>query len=488
MKYARIRFAWLAVAGCAALLLACASLPPQVVGSSPAGLDTVRKALPLAKAHEELVGWLQAYLRIDTMNPPGNETRGANFLAEILAKEGIASQIYEFAPGRGSLVARLPAAASPTERPLCLLSHIDTVTAEAEKWPADAQPLSGARKNGEIWGRGALDMKGMGILELGTMVWLKRLKVPLRRDVVLLAVADEEVDNLGMKLLTQAHWNELGCGHLLNEGGIGLKDAIVQGQTFFAVSVAEKGLLWLKLTAHGKSGHGSTPLPGRAPDRLLDALVKIRAKVHATQVHQSLYTALAAVGRQLGGVQGYVMQRPTLVDWLALGQLEAEPGTRAAIRDTCQVTGFSGMFAPNVVPSEVSAQIDCRVLPGRDPAALLRDLKALVDDPNVDFEVLHAARATESPSDDPFFRALLRHTRALGPHVVSGPVLSVGFTDSIYARPLGVRAYGLVPVEIPRALAETMHGERERVPEASFVQGLQVLWNVVVDTAAVVPR
>ncbi len=481
---------WLLVAWAVACGGGCGAHAPLAIGDALPALAPLRMALEPDAHAEELIGWLQAYLRVDTQNPPGNETAGARWMAGLLEREGIASEIVEFAPGRGSLIARLPATATSAttgERPLCLLSHIDTVTSEIAKWPADSGPLSGVRKGGEIWGRGALDMKGMGILELAVMVHLKRRAVPLRREVILLAVADEEVDNLGMKHLVAQHWDRIGCSHLLNEGGIAIEDALAPGQTFFAISVAEKGLLWLKLTAHGKSGHGSTPIPGRAPDRLLDALAKVRALAPPTQIHPSLYASFAAAGRDVGGVVGFVLQRPSLVDLLAVSDLRAEPGTRAAIENTCQITGFSGMFAPNVVPSEVSAQLDCRLLPGVAPRAFLAELQRAIGDPAVHFTVIHEAAATESPMDDPLFRTLLRHAPGLGPRVVAGPVLSVGFTDSIYVRPLGVRAYGFVPLQVSRALAETMHGERERVPEATFVRGLGVLWRVIIDAAAAPP-
>lgn len=463
-------------------LCACASLPKFEPGPPPPATPRWLQQVDWPRADQEIVAVLQAYLRVDTTNPPGNETAGAQHLGALLQAEGIPYEIHEFAPGRGSLVARLKG--SGVEAPLCLLSHIDVVTAESAKWPQGKGPLSGALDGGYLWGRGALDMKGMGALEVMTLVWLRRLQVPLRRDVIVLAVADEEVGNQGIQHLVQKHWQSIGCSHVVNEGGIGVRDMLTPGQTVFAVSVAEKGLLWLKMTAHGKSGHGSTPMPGRAPGRLLDALQKIRALEPEPHVHASLYQAFAQAGHASGGLQGFVLRRPTLVDWLALDRLMAEPGGRAAVTDTCNVTGFAGMHEPNVVPSEVSATLDCRLLPGTTPAQMLQKLKDLIADPQVDFQILHAAVATESPWDDPFYRALVRHVTAGRPDVVAGPVLSVGYTDSIALRPLGVRAYGLVPIEVSRQEAETMHGENERVPVESLQRGLRVLLGAVLDVAA----
>src|SRR5205823_6200396 len=158
-------------------------------------------------------------------------TLGAEYLARILSAEGIESEIVEFAPGRGSLIARLPASGEGKQKPLCLLSHVDVVPAEADRWPKDTQPFSGAiDKEGTIWGRGALDMKGMGILELMTMIWIHRLKVPLDRELILLAVADEEVDSRGVKEMIKI-WDRIGCSEVVNEGGMGIRNLLFEGQT-----------------------------------------------------------------------------------------------------------------------------------------------------------------------------------------------------------------------------------------------------------------
>ena len=462
-------------------LTACATIPRADLGTSPADLARWRDGVDWTTAGEEAVRVLSAYLAVDTSNPPGNETRGAQFLADILTKEGIASEISEFAPGRGSLIARLPG--SGAQKPLCLLSHIDVVPAEAARWKQP--PFSGLiDQNGMIWGRGALDMKGMGVLELMTLVWLKRLHVPLSREVILLAVADEEVGNLGMRHVIDKHWGKIGCGHVVNEGGMGIRDALTPGQTVYAVSVAEKGLLWLRMYATGKAGHGSTVVPGRAPQRLLEALDKIRARHPEVTWQDSVRQTLAAVGHDAGGVTGFVLTRPALQNALVEGKLLANPGTAAAMTDTVNITGFGGANEPNVVPAEVWAQLDCRLLPGHKPDDLLAELKALVNDPNIRFEELHRAEANASPWDDDFYRALARHAVAGKSGVVVGPVLSPGFTDSLHLRPLGARAYGFVPFATSQEDAGTMHGENERVSRDNVVDGLRSLFRAVVDVAA----
>jgi acetylornithine deacetylase/succinyl-diaminopimelate desuccinylase-like protein len=465
------------LAGCAMTL---AAIPPGPDVRAWAGdADT-------AAAGDEAIRVLSDYLRIDTSNPPGNETAGVAFLERLLAADGIASERIELAPGRSSLVARLRG--TGREPPLCLLSHVDVATAEAGKWQAGKGPFSGAiDETGTIWGRGSLDMKGMGVLELQVVRMLKRHAVPLRRDVVLLAVADEEVRNDGFQQIVERHWDRIGCSHLVNEGGIGIRDAMFDGQTVFVISVGEKGVLWVKLTAHGPAGHGSTPRPGTAPLRLLDALQALRAVRPEPRYHPALFELLARVGDHRGGFTGFVLARPGLTRSLATGRLMAEPGTAAALIDTVNVTGLdTGGNEPNMVPSESSALLDIRLLPGTRPEDVIARLEeATGHDPALSFEVIKTTPAAVSPWEgDPLYEALARNAVGDRRDAVAGPALSVGFTDSIYARAKGVRAYGFVPFEVAKTEAETMHGADERVSGGNVRRGLSILYRVVLETAA----
>jgi acetylornithine deacetylase/succinyl-diaminopimelate desuccinylase-like protein len=467
-----------------ALLAAACAVTPRLLSHEPP--HAPMPALDWQQAGDEAAKILSDYLRVDTRNAPGNETTGAQFLAGLLAKDGIPSEILEYAPGRGSLIARLKGTGQ--DGPLCLLSHVDVVSANAADWPADRQPLSGAiDEHGVIWGRGALDMKGLGVVELLTFLWLHRLHVPLTRDVVLIAVADEEVDGDGARFLVQKHWDKLGCTHLLNEGGIGLTNLLFPGQTAFAISTAEKGLLWVKMTAHGLAGHGSTPIPGRAPERLLAALERIRTREITPDIHSTMYALLREAGEQQGGVSGYVLNRPFLVRQLVTGKLMANPATRAAITNTAQPTMFSGGVQPNVVPSEASATLDCRLLPGTTPAMMLAELQRVVDDPTVTFEVSHGSEANESPVDDPLFRALARHAVHGRTDAIAGPVLSVGYTDSEQFRPKGTHAYGFMPFEISIEEAATMHGANERLSTENLRNGLRILLGAVIEVSTAAP-
>lgn len=465
------------------LLGGCAKTPTRDL-SSPDRARGWHDAVDWTKAGDEAIGVLRGYLRVDTTNPPGHETRGAEYLASVLAKDGIASEILEHAPGRGNLIARLDGTGE--EKPLCLLSHIDVVTAEASTWAKGKGPLSGALdERGMIWGRGALDMKGLGALEVMTMVLLKRANVPLKRSVILLAVAAEETDSAGIRFIVDEHWGKIGCSHAINEGGIGLIGLLDEAQTVYTISVGEKGVLWLKMTAHGEAGHGSTPVPGRAPQRLIAAVNRIEARDPEPVVHETIYELAARAGEDIGGLKGSILRRPFFVDLFVVPKLMENPPARATLIDTCNLTGFQGRKEePNVVPSELSAILDCRVLPGTTPQALLAKLKSLVDDPQVTFTVLEQVEARENTWDDPLFHALARSAVDGRAHVVAGPVLSPGYTDSLYLRPKGVHAYGFVPFEVTREELTGYHGKNERVSSENVRRGLRALYRAVVDVSA----
>lgn len=457
----------------------------EVAEEIPAHVVAARNKVDWSIAGDEAVRTLSAYLQVDTRNPPGDEDLGVSFLAERLDGWQIPWERLELAPGRSTLIARLKG--SGAERPLCLMHHIDTVSAEADRWPEGKGPWSGAVADGFVWGRGALDMKGLGVLQLHVLGWLKKLEIPLDRDVVLLAVADEEAGNLGAKQLADpAVWERIGCSHLINEGGLGVKDALFEGQAIHAISVAEKGVLWVEVIAEGRAGHGSVPQPEEeAPERLRRAMEALEGYRPQYRIDPAMYELLANVGAQKGGLTGMVLRSKALVRTLAWGKLRGNPTTNATLHDTLHLTGMAGGEAPNVVPSRVSATYDCRLLPGTSPDAMLQRLQERVAKiPGISIRVIQSERSNGSPVDDPLYRAIAKYAVEGRPNAVAGPLLSVGFTDSIYLRPLEVAAYGYAFFEVDSETAETMHGHGERVPVDEVKEGLRRLFSVVVDQAA----
>jgi acetylornithine deacetylase/succinyl-diaminopimelate desuccinylase-like protein len=452
----------------------------------PAHVVAARDRVDWRIAGDEAVRTLSEYLQVDTINPPGNEDRGVEYLGKQLDELGIPWERIELEPGRASLIARV--GGQGTEPPLCLMHHIDVVPAETEQWPEATGPLSGAVSDGFVWGRGALDMKGMGALQLRVLGWLKRLQVPLRRDVVMLAVADEEVDNRGIRqLVTPEIWQRIGCSQLINEGGLGVRDALFEGQAVHAISVAEKGVLWVRMSASGRAGHGSVPVPEEeAPDRLRRAMEALAHHKPQYRVDDSIYELLERVGKQKGGLTGFVLRSKLLVRTLAWNRLRANPTTNATLHDTVHLTGMAGASSPNVVPSTVSAVYDCRLLPGTTPEQHLARLqKRVAGIEGITFEVLHSSVANESPMEDSLYEAIARYAVEGRTDAVAGPLLSPGFTDSIFLRPLGVAAYGYVPFEVDSEVAATMHGHGERVPVDQVSEGLRRLFSIVVDQAGV---
>jgi acetylornithine deacetylase/succinyl-diaminopimelate desuccinylase-like protein len=459
-------------------LLACAHRP--LVATRPHVADTVAR-VDWASAGDEAAKILSGYIQVDTRNPPGNERAGAEYLAGVLKSEGIAADVDDYTPGRGQLIARLRGTGKAP--PLCLLSHIDVVTAEASRWTRP--PLSGEiDAEGNIWGRGALDMKSTGIMELMTVIWLHRLNVPLNGDLVLLASADEEEGNAGIKALA-ARWSEIGCTHVINEGGVGVKDVFFPGQTVYPISVAEKGALWVQLTAMGEPGHGSTPKPGQSTDRLIRAINRVKAMKNRPDIQPPMLELLDAVGADKRGVTGLILRSPPLAKLFVTPKMLANPATAATITNTVNVTGFGGAKEPNVLPSEVFALLDIRLLPGTSTKQMLDRLAKVIDDEKVELRVISTLEAEESPWDDPLFRSLVTATRdGRGRGVAVGPFISVATSDSQVLRPLGVVAYGIAPIELTKEQLGTMHGDNEYISTKNLTDGLRRLFTAVVDYGA----
>jgi len=452
---------------------------------SPAHVEAWLNATDMATEEVEASLLMADYFRVDTTNPPGNERLGAQFLAEQLTIDGIASTLTAFSPGRDSLIAKLEAnskSGTSKEGALCLLSHIDVVETESSSWTHP--PLSGIIKDGFIWGRGAIDMKGTGALQLHVFRMLHRMNVPLKRDVVLLAVADEESLNRGIQHVIDNHWDDIQCSQAFNEGGIGIEDLIFEGQDVFSISIGEKGVLWLRMTAQGVAGHGSTPRPEQSPDILVEAIKRLQAYNEPFSPPATFSTLMSLVGRQKGGLQGWILQHPTFVRTLLKGKVLKNHLTRASTTNTINLSGLEGSVVPNVVPSQSSALLDVRVLPGRSTAEMLEKITATVNDPRVSFEIITAREAEVSPGDDPAYWALANQIQAIRPDAVVGPIISPGFTDSVFLRKKGVHAYGLAPYMMPATELLGMHGDNERISLENVNLGLRILWGAVLELVA----
>jgi len=354
---------------------------------------------------DEAVTWLQEFIQIDTINPPGNESRAVDFYAAIFEAEGIEYESAESAPGRGNIWARLEGGNEPA---LMLLQHTDVVPADEEYWTTAV--LSGEIRDGYLLGRGARDMKGTGISHLAAFLSLHRSGRALNRDVIFMATADEEAGGLyGVGWLVENRPEIFdGVGLLLNEGGAGAR-ARGSNEVVFGVEVTQKVPVWLRLTAVDEPGHGSSPRPTSSLTRLVDALAIIRENPFPPRIIPEVATYFAGIAQSLddewGPAYANIEEAVTSPDFLAAFQ-DYRPGHHALTRDTCSITRLSGSNKINVVPPSAWAELDCRMLPDRPAEEFIADLTALVEGTGVEVNVIMAlallshlpARACSVPS------------------------------------------------------------------------------------------
>ena len=445
------------------------------------------------------VTWMQEYLRIDTTNPPGNEMRAVAFYKRILDEEGIENRSFEYAPGRGDLWARIPHASGekdPTSaakgaaemghpRPLILLNHMDVVTSDAAHWKVP--PFSGEIKEGYLWGRGAQDMKDEGLAQLVVMVMLKREKIALDRDVIFLAVADEEADGTGSDWFIEHQRDLLGNAEfLINEGGENLlENGAVK---YVGVDVGEKTTYWLRVVAHGRPGHGSRPNPDSAPNRLVRALNKIIA-------YRTPLRVLPVVDEFLRDMAPYEPPeraayfrnvRKAIDDRRFQDMLEGDESLNFLLRDTISLTMMGGSEQTNVIPPEAWANLDVRILPGGDPKALMEAVRRVVNDPNVTVEPLNREFqvANYSGTDNDLYAAIRTVCGKYFPGTPVVPHITSGYTENQRYRPLGINSYGFNPYTATDEEGNTEHGNDERIRVEEVRRGPRILFDVVAAVAA----
>ena len=426
---------------------------------------------------------LQALIRINTTNPPGNELAAARFIDSLLRADGIESRIYESAPGRGAVVARIRGSGGKT--PIILMGHLDVVGVQREQWTAD--PFAAEIRDGVLYGRGAIDDKGMLIANLQAMRALQRRVrrgERLSRDVIYVANADEEAGGtLGMRWLLEHHPDAIRAEYALNEGG--RTRVMSNGRRYVALQAAEKVSHVVRVVAAGPDGHASIPLEGNAIIRLARALAAIGAHREPTVITPTTTRFFAA----LGTVWPMPSEAAAMAD-VASGDaarvvrgadvLRALPTLDAVLRTGISATLIAGGIRSNVIPSEANATLNIRTLPGESLDATLARLTTAVSDPLVRFEVV--TRGEESPpmsADNEFFRAVEAAARRLDPSITVVPYLSTGATDSADLRRAGIKAYGLLPFPLEMPDEERMHGNDERLPIPAFGFGIRFVTGIV---------
>jgi len=430
------------------------------------------------------LSWMQQYLRIDTTNPPGHEMRAVAFYKKILDDEGIENRVFEYAPDRGDLWARLPRSTAQAQRPLVLLNHMDVVTSDAAHWKVP--PFSGEIKDGWVWGRGAQDMKDEGLAQLVTMVMLKREKVELDRDVIFLAVADEEAEGSGTDWFI-AHQRDLleNAQFLINEGG---ENLLENGKVkYVGVDVGEKTTFWLRVTAHGRPGHASRPNADSAPNRLVRALDRIlayRTQLRVLPVVEEFLRDRAPY-EPPERAREYRNIRKAIEDKKFQQDVEKDEALNFLLRDTISLTMMGGSEQTNVIPPEAWANLDVRILPGNDPKALLEQIRRVVEDPNVTVEPMIAEfrEANYSPTDTALYQIIRQVSAKYFPGTPVVPQITSGYTENQRYRPLGIEAYGFNPFTATEEEGNTEHGNDERIRVEEVRRGPRILFDVVAAVA-----
>jgi acetylornithine deacetylase/succinyl-diaminopimelate desuccinylase-like protein len=403
---------------------------------------------------------LQRYVRIQSVNPPADTSKTAALLRAELEQNGLAPLVYTSGPdGQTNLVVRLKGRDS-SKKPVLLLNHMDVVPVDPKAWNMD--PFGAEIRDGFLWGRGALDMKSIGVQQLTALIALHNLGIVPPRDIVMLCTADEETSGVhGIQWMIANHFDEIDAEYVLDEGGMGSRDALAAGKLAFGVSVGEKQMLWLRLRARGTAGHGSQPIPDNANLILLEAIRKAMAPANRDREHP----VVAEMKRTFGSFAENKFTSAIQHNTISLTTLTAGVGSPPKV---------------NVIPSSSEATLDCRLLPGVNGDEFISEMKARINDPRVTLEVITRTPDTgASRSDTPLFAAIAAAIRKHHPNAVIAPMLVPFGTDSAYMRVRGAKAYGLTPMILDAATAATMHSDRERIPVAEFLKGLHIYFDVL---------
>lgn len=445
-----------------------------------AGTANAQSAPNFAASRDEAIKFLGDLVKIDTSNPPGNETRAAEYIKGVLASEDIPAQIYESAPGRGNVVARLKG--NGKKKPLLLMAHLDVVGVERDKWTVD--PFGAVVKDGYLYGRGSVDDKSMDAANLEVFLLLHRMKIPLDRDVILLSEAGEEgTTQFGIDFMVAKHWDEIACEYALNEGGdIHEENGKVQ---YVAVSTTQKVPRGFSLIAHGTSGHGSAPRVDNAIAHLAAAVDKTshwQAPVRLNETTRRFFEQMSKIASPERAALYAHVENPGVQQKL----LETEPAYYSMLRTSLVPTIIKGGFRSNVIPAEAEARFDVRALPDENMDALKASLTKLFNDPAI--TIVDAENANQRPATPPSgldteaFHALEHAQQKVFPGVLTIPIMQVGATDSAELRIRGVQAYDVGTV-MSAEDHRHIHGNDERIQIAGFGKFVEFLYTATVEIA-----
>ena len=465
-----------------AVVFVAALLPTDMARAQTPGTRTAAATAPdWNGVRDETVRHLRRLIQLNTVNPPGNEITVARYLDSTLRAAGVETHLFEPSPGRAAFVARLRGTGA--EKPVLLMAHMDVVGVERDQWSVD--PFAAVEKDGYIYGRGAIDDKGMLAANLVTMLLLKRHVIDagraLTRDVVLVANSDEEAGgDWGMGWLIANHPELIRAEFAVNEGG---RTRVVNGRPLYvAVQNTEKVSHNVRVVASGPGGHASVPLPGNAIGRLARALAKIseyREPVQLNPTTRAFFTALSEVWPNAG-------EKRAMADVASRDARRVERGARvlsaipiydAVLRNGISLTLIDGGIRTNVIPTEATANLNVRTLPGQSIDSLVKRLRRVVGDSLVTLEIdRDTIDAPASSFRSPMFGAIADAVRTVDSTLTVVPYMSTGATDSARLRAWGVQTYGILPFPLAPEDEERMHGNDERVPVSSLLFGARIIY------------
>lgn len=455
-----------------AMLLLATPIAAQPAPARPVDWDALR---------DEAVQILSEYIRINTTNAPGNEKAGAEYLARILEREGIEAQVLDeevLGANRANLYARLRGDGS--KRAIALVHHIDVVPASPQHWTVD--PFAGLVRDGYVWGRGAIDMKGDGVAHLMAMLALKRSGVRLTRDIVYIANADEELGSTGAVAFVDRHPDLLrDVEYLITEGGdIPIENGRLQ---FYGVGVAEKRTFWQRLRVAGTPSHASRPTRENPVPRLVAALARIAQYDTPLEVTAGVEKYFRDISRNYQGQQRAwladvrtALANPAAREWI-LGDVY----WNAILRNTISLTVLTGSNKTNVIPAEAVAEIDIRLLPTANPDSVLATLKAIAADSAITWQTIMAPKTPlENPVDTDLFRAIERAAHERDPGALVTTPMFTAASDRPTYRKLGIVTYGLDPFRVESSEHQKMmHGNDERLSIENLGWGTRFIYDVL---------
>jgi acetylornithine deacetylase/succinyl-diaminopimelate desuccinylase-like protein len=461
-----------------AVVVMVAWRPAPLASQSPAPAG----ASDLLQVTAEAQTWLSDLIRINTTNPPGKELEAAKYIQNVLQKENIPAEVLEMTPGRSIVVARLQAGPLPdSARALLLVAHLDVVGVDRAKWSVD--PFAATQKDNYIYGRGAIDDKGMVAANLAAFIQLKRSGARLTRDVIFLADDDEEQGgDASIRAVIDRYWDKIACGFALNEGGnVVLQNGKVQ---YVGVQTSEKVAYNVTVTATGSSGHASVPQKDNPVVHLAAAVQKVgtlETPLHLLTMTRRYFEQLAPVEDEDTAKWIRALDTSDRADLAALRLAQMNPMWNSMLRDTIAPTELNAGVRVNVVPPQASANLNIRLLPGNSIQDVIAQMQKAVNDPQIKFTVEPDAgpSAPSSSLTSELYQTLEHLAPQQFPGAVVVPYLSPWYTDSSYLRVHNVQSYGLVPFPLTDADILRMHGDDERIPIASFRTGVEFLYKAV---------